>query len=89
MPNTSSAKKSLRQNVKRKTHNRSIKSALRTSIRKVREATAAGEIEKAETEFRETSKKLDKAGAQRILHPNKASRLKSRLSKHIKTAKQA
>lgn len=88
MPNTSSAKKRLRQNEKRNKHNRSIKSALRTSIRKVREATAAGEIEKAETEFRLASKKLDKAGAKHIIHPNKASRLKSRLSAHIKTAKQ-
>ena len=88
MPNTASAKKRLRQNVKQRNHNRSIKSALRTSIRKVREATAAGEMEKAETEFRTTTKKLDQAGAQRIIHPNKASRLKSRLSKHIKSAKQ-
>ena len=88
MPNTSSAKKRLRQNFKRRTHNRSVKSSLRTSIRKVREATAAGEIEKAETEFRLTSKKLDKAGAHRIIHPNKAARLKSRLSKRIKTAKE-
>ena len=88
MPNTASAKKRLRQDEKRKMHRRSIKSSLRTAIRKVREATAAGEIEKAETEFRATAKKLDKAGAHRIIHPNKASRLKSRLSKHIKTAKQ-
>ena len=88
MPNTLSAKKRLRQNEKRKTHNRAIKSALRTSIRKVREATAAGEIEKAETEFRSTTKQLDKAGAHRVIHPNKASRLKSRLSARIKAAKQ-
>ena len=89
MPNTASAKKRLRQNVKRRAHNRSIKSALRTQIRKVREAATAGDVEKAETEFRTVVKKLDQAGADRVIHPNKASRLKSRLSKRIKVAKQA
>ncbi len=89
MPNSLSAKKRLRQNAARRLHNRSIKSALRSQIRKVREAAAAGEIEKAETEFRLASKRLDRAGANRVIHPNKASRLKSRLSRAIKTAKQS
>ena len=89
MPNSLSAKKRLRQNAARRLHNRSIKSALRSQIRKAREAAAAGEIEKAETEFRLASKRLDRAGANRVIHPNKASRLKSRLSRAIKTAKQS
>ena len=88
MPNTASAKKRLRQNDKRNLHNRSMKSSIRTSIRKVREAAAAGEIEKAEAEFHLTTRKLDKAGARRVIHPNTASRLKSRLSACIKSAKQ-
>lgn len=89
MPNSPSAKKRLRQNVARRTHNRSIRSALRTQIRKVREAATAGDVEKAEAEFRLAAKRLDRAGAHRIIHPNKASRLKSRLSQRIKAAKQA
>jgi len=87
MPNSLSAKKRLRQNLKRRAHNRSVKSSLRTQIRKVREAAAAGEIEKAQTEFRIAAKNLDRAGAHRVIHPNKAARMKSRLSKHIKAAK--
>ena len=87
MPNTKSAKKRLRQNVVRRTHNRAVKSSLRSSIRRVREAVAASEFEKAEAEFRVTVKKLDKAGAKRVMHPKTTSRLKSRLSHHIKTAK--
>jgi len=87
MPNSLSAKKRLRQNLKRRAHNRSVKSSLRTQIRKVREAAAAGEIEKAQTEFRIAAKSLDRAGAHRVIHPNKAARMKSRLSKHIKAAK--
>ncbi|GAA4423488.1 30S ribosomal protein S20 [Bremerella cremea] len=87
MPNTKSAQKRLRQNVVRRTHNRAVKSSLRSSIRKVREAVTAADFEKAEELFRATVKKLDKAGAKRVLHPKTTSRLKSRLSHHIKTAK--
>ena len=87
MPNTNSAKKRLRQNKARRLHNRSIKSSLRTLIRKVRESTEAGNLEEAESTFRLTGKRLDQAGARRIIHPNKADRLKSRLSHMIKTAK--
>ncbi|PQO26199.1 30S ribosomal protein S20 [Blastopirellula marina] len=87
MPNTKSAKKRLRQNVIRRNHNRAIKSAIRSSIRKVREAVAAKEFEKADELFRVTVKKLDKAGAKNVLHQKTTSRLKSRLNHHIKSAK--
>lgn len=50
-------------------------------------AVKAGELEKAEAEFRLAAKKLDKAGARRVLHPNTSSRYKSRLQHLIKTAK--
>jgi len=89
MPNTQSAKKRLRQNVVRRTHNRAVKSSLRNSIRKVREAVSASEFEKADELFRFTVKKLDQAGAKRVLHPKTSARLKSRLSHHIKVAKDA
>lgn len=88
MPNIKSAKKRLRQNVVRRQHNRVIKSTMRTQLRKVREAVDAGEIEKAESEFRSAAKCLDRAGAKRVIHPNKASRTKSRLQKLILKAKQ-
>lgn len=88
MPNTKSAKKRLRQSVERRTHNRAVKSAIRTAIRKVREAVTAGDFDTANEHFRFTVKKLDQAGAKRVLHPKTADRLKSRLSHHIKTAKQ-
>jgi small subunit ribosomal protein S20 len=87
MPTTKSAKKRLRQSLERRTHNRSVKSAVKTQVRKVRQAVAAGEIDKAETEFRLAAKKLDRAGAKRVIHPNAAARTKSRLSHLIKSAK--
>ena len=86
MPNNASAKKRLRQNSVRRTRNRATKSVLRKSIREVREAVAAGNIEEASTKFRTASKRLDRAGAANLIHPNKASRTKSRLSKLIKAA---
>ena len=89
MPNTSSAKKRLRQNVARRDRNRAIKSGLRTQIKKVRAAVAAGEVAKAEDEFRLAAKRLDRAGAARIIHPNTGARHKSRLQRLIKVAKQS
>jgi small subunit ribosomal protein S20 len=89
MPNTKSAKKRLRQNIVRRMRNRMAKSAMRSQLRKVREAAEAGDVEKAEQEYRLVAKKLDRAGARNIIHPNKAARTKSRLQKLIKGAKQS
>jgi len=89
MPNTKSAKKRLRQNLKRRARNRMVKRALRTQCRKVREAVKAGDVQRAEAEFRLAARKLDRAGARRIIHPNAAARLKSRLSARIKALKQS
>ena len=87
MPNTKSAKKRLRQNVTLREQNRSIKRAIRTQCRKVREAIEAGDVELAESEFRLAAKRLDRAGARNIVHRNAAARTKSRLSAKIKALK--
>jgi small subunit ribosomal protein S20 len=87
MPNTTSAKKRLRQNEARRARNRSMKHALRTQCRKVLEAVAAGDVAKSETEFRLAVKNLDRAGARKIIHRNAAARTKSRLSARIKAIK--
>lgn len=87
MPHTKSAKKRLRQNLKRRARNRAVKSALKTQIRKVREAIQAGDLARAEAEFRLAAKKADQAAAKRIIHPNKAARIKSRLAAKIRTLK--
>ncbi len=87
MPNIASARKRHRQNLKLRTRNRSTKAELKTEIRKVRETAAAGKLADAETEFRVAVAKLDRAAAKRIIHPNRAARLKSRLSSHLKSMK--
>ena len=88
MPNTASAKKRLRQNIALRNRNRAVKSTVRSQMRLVREAVAAGEIQKAEDEYRVAAKRLDRAGARNIIHPNTTSRYKSRLQRLIKKAKE-
>lgn len=88
MPNSKSANKRLRQNVTRRDRNRSVKSDLRTQLRKVREALTAGDVAAAEAGFILVAKKLDRAGSNNIMHRNTASRTKSRLQKAIKAVKQ-
>lgn len=87
MPNSPSAKKRLRQNDVLRIRNKAIKTAVRTQIKKVRVAVEAGELDKAESEFRTAAKKLDQAGAKGVIHKNKSARHKSRLQSLIRKAK--
>jgi len=87
MPNSKSAAKRLRQNEKRRLANKSVKSSIKTQIKKVMQALEAGRIEEAEAEYRLAAKRLDQAGAKRVMHPNTASRKKSRIQHAIKKAK--
>jgi small subunit ribosomal protein S20 len=88
MPNTPSAKKRLRQSLERRDRNRQVKSTIRTQIKKVHAAVKERDVAKAEAEFRLAARRLDRAGAARVIHPNTASRYKSRLQRMIKKAKQ-
>ncbi|MEK6247687.1 MAG: 30S ribosomal protein S20 [Planctomycetales bacterium] len=87
MPNSKSAEKRLRQNEKRRQSNKTIRTTLRTQIRKVHEAIDAKDTEATELAFRAATKRLDRAAAKNIIHRNAAARLKSRLSSKIKAAK--
>lgn len=87
MPNSPSAKKRLRQSVTRRGRNRSVKSRLRTQVRKVREAIDAGNADAATSEFATAIRLLDKAAGKNVIHANVAARTKSRLSKAIKALK--
>jgi small subunit ribosomal protein S20 len=87
MPNTKSAKKRMRQSLVRRTRNRAAKGAIKTQVQKTRAAIVAGNVQSAEGEFRLAAKRLDKAAAAGIIHPNHAARVKSRLSAALKTVK--
>jgi small subunit ribosomal protein S20 len=87
MPHTKSAKKALRQDAKRRDRNRAVKKALKTQIKKFAAALTEGTPEQKQAEFIACVKKLDKAAARRIIHPNAAARKKSQLAKRLAPAK--
>ena len=76
-----SAEKRERQNVKRRIHNRMIKSSVRTQIKKFDAAVQAKDKDAAKTAMDLSFKLLDSAASKGVLHKNTASRKKSRLYK--------
>jgi small subunit ribosomal protein S20 len=86
MPSSPSAIKRLNQSNKRRMHNRITKKIIKTLVKRTMAGVAAKEFEKAETDFRTTTAKIDKAGVRRVLHPNTADRRKSKLARDFKTA---
>jgi small subunit ribosomal protein S20 len=87
MPNIKSAKKRLKQNIVRRSKNRSAKSAIHTECKKVLTAVKGGNVEQAEAELRTAAKLLDQTASKKIIHRNAAARTKSRLSAKIKAMK--
>jgi small subunit ribosomal protein S20 len=78
LPNVKSAEKRMRTAAKRAARNKMQRSRLRTAIKKARQADTA---EAAEATYQEAKSLLDRAARKRLVHPNKAARLKSRLAK--------
>ena len=78
MANIKSQKKRNRQNEKRRMRNKSSKSDLKTSIRRVERAAEVGEP--TDELLKTAQKKIDTAAAKGVLHPNAAARQKSRLA---------
>jgi small subunit ribosomal protein S20 len=87
MPNTSSAKKRMRQDAVRRLRNRATKTNLRAQVRKVRAAIAAKKLDESVAEYKTLVAKLDKAAGSNVIHANAAARTKSRLSAAIKALK--
>ncbi|MGC4007362.1 MAG: 30S ribosomal protein S20 [Pirellulales bacterium] len=89
MPNNKAAAKRHRQSEGRRVRNRSVKSSLKTQIKKVHAVLPAGDAAETTAAVRTTQKALDQAAAKGVIHKNKAARLKSRLVKKVKAAKTA
>ena len=83
MANTLSAKKAARKIERRATVNRSRRSQMRTYVRKVEEAIAAGDHGAAAAAFRVAEPLVMRAAQKGIVHPNTAARKVSRLSRRI------
>ncbi len=84
MPITKSAKKALRQNIRRRKTNLKRKTELKAVIKEYKKFAAGGNKEKARAQLSQVYKKLDKAAKINLIKKNKAARLKSRLSKLVK-----
>ncbi|MBA2657085.1 MAG: 30S ribosomal protein S20 [Tatlockia sp.] len=84
MANIKSAIKRARQNVKLREHNTSARSMFRTYVKNVLKAVEAGDPELAKAAFAKAQPIIDKAASKGLIHKNKASRLKSRLSARVK-----
>lgn len=84
MANSPQAKKRARQNEKRRTHNASLRSMVRTYIKKVVAAIDAGDAEKAKTAYAAAVPVIDRMADKGIIHKNKAARHKSRLNAQVK-----
>jgi small subunit ribosomal protein S20 len=84
MANSAQARKRARQADKQHHHNASLRSELRTAIKKVTKAIEAGDKAVAQAVFSESTSIVDTIADKKIIHKNKASRHKSRLSAAIK-----
>lgn len=83
MANHKSAEKRARQNVKRREINKSNRSKLRTSIKKLRGAIAVSDKDQSVEILNPTVSLIDKAVNKGLIHKNTAARYKSRLTKHV------
>lgn len=80
MPTHKSAEKRVRQNQKRKLHNRYYAKSMRTAVKKIRNTT---EKEEAQKQLPRVFATVDKLANKNIIHKNKAANLKSKLTKHV------
>lgn len=84
MANTPQARKRARQAEKRRTHNASLRSLVRTRIKQVLAAIGSGDAEQARGAYAAAVPVIDKMANKGIIHKNKAARHKSRLSAQVK-----
>ena len=84
MANIASARKAARQSEKRRQHNASLRSRLRTAIKDVVKAIEAGDKTAAQAVFKESQSVIDSIADKKIIHKNAAARHKSRLAAAIK-----
>jgi len=80
---TKSALKANRQNVKRREHNRQMRSKLRTALKSIRTMLDGSDLSGAKSALNRTVSIVDKMATKGIIHRNTAARYKSRLSARL------
>jgi small subunit ribosomal protein S20 len=81
--NIKSQIKRIRTNEAARLRNKSVKSALKTSVRRVRSAAESGDKATAQVELVAASRSLDKAVSKGVIHPNQAANRKSALAQLV------
>ena len=81
MANIKSQIKRNKQNEKARLRNKAVKSSLKTSIRKFREAAEAGDVEQTGAALRAACRQLDKAASKGVIHKSQAANRKSAIAK--------
>ncbi len=89
MPHSLSAKKRVRQNLKRRARNRARKEVIKDQVKAYSAAIAGGDFAKAQTELRDVTRRLDKVAAKGTIHKNTAARKRSRLALRLNAARAA
>jgi small subunit ribosomal protein S20 len=84
--NIKSQIKRVKTNEKRRQRNKSVRSAVRTAVRKFREAVEAGNTEEATELQRAAARALDKAASKGVIHKNQAANRKSAMAKRVNSA---
>ncbi|HUQ76928.1 MAG TPA: 30S ribosomal protein S20 [Burkholderiales bacterium] len=87
MANIKSVRKRARQALVRRDHNMGLRTSVRTAIKNVKKAVAAGNKDAAAQSLRETQRVIDRIVAKGILHRNAGDRHKSRLAQAVKGLK--
>jgi small subunit ribosomal protein S20 len=83
--NIKSQLKRIRTNEVARQRNKSVKSALKTSIRHFRDAADSGDRDAALTALRQASRALDKAASKGVIHANQAANKKSAMAQRAKS----
>jgi small subunit ribosomal protein S20 len=78
--NIKSQLKRIKTNEKARLRNKSVKSSLKTAVRRFREAADAGDREQAAVALQLASRQLDKAASKGVIHPNQAANKKSAMA---------
>ena len=88
MANTKQSAKRARKSVEQRSKNVSLRTALRSAIKKVQKALGTGDAAQAGAALSTTASTIDRTAARGIIHKNKAARQKSRLAKKVKALSQ-
>ncbi len=83
MANIKSQIERIRTNEESRRRNKAVKSSLKTAVRRFREASDAGETERASLLLRDAGRKLDRAASAGVIHRNQAANKKSAMARRV------